>query len=399
MNLKDSISHLVVIGANHRSSSLKFRERITLSGSELRILLKKIELSGIKNHLLISEDDRIEFICLHHSPKYIFNFISSSLVEITGLSTKEVVKNLFILEKKKALHHIFYLTSTIDNLIPGDFQFFLSIKNTFLKAKKLHSFDSSLGKIIERAIITTDVIQKKTKLFEIPMSIVRAAEQIAKEIHGDLSGCISLFIGPGKMAEMLVRHFQDLNLGKIIVTSASARWMEKISISSANKKIPFDNLEQALAKVDILITGAGNERIITEEIIKSALSGRKAKPLFIIDGSVPGDVEAGVSRLEDVFLYDLNDLEQIVIDNRFENNIAIGEAKRLIEEEISLILTDIDKNNSLSKDQEQFDDLDLEKSKRDVLRRAKVNAKPVAIINDFIKELKKRNLIKKERNN
>ena len=78
MNLKDSISHLVVIGANHRSSSLKFRERITLSGSELRILLKKIELSGIKNHLLISEDDRIEFICLHHSPKYIFNFISSS---------------------------------------------------------------------------------------------------------------------------------------------------------------------------------------------------------------------------------------------------------------------------------------------------------------------------------
>ena len=161
------------------------------------------------------------------------------------------------------------------------------------------------------------------------------------------------------MAEMLVRHFQDLNLGKIIVTSASARWMEKISISSANKKIPFDNLEQALAKVDILITGAGNERIITEEIIKSALSGRKAKPLFIIDGSVPGDVEVGVSRLEDVFLYDLNDLEQIVIDNRFENNIAIGEAKRLIEEEISLILTDIDKNNSLSKDQEQFDDLDL----------------------------------------
>jgi glutamyl-tRNA reductase len=175
--------------------------------------------------------------------------------------------------------------------------------------------------------------------------------------------------------------------------------MEEISTSSANKKIPFDNLEQALAKVDILITGAGNERIITEEIIKSALSGRKAKPLFIIDGSVPGDVEVGVSRLEDVFLYDLNDLEQIVIDNRFENNIAIGEAKRLIEAEISLILTDINKNNPLSKAQEQFDDLDLEKSKRDVLRRAKVNAKPVAIINDFIKELKKRNLIKKERNN
>ena len=397
MNLKDSISHLVVIGANHRSSSLKFRERIILSGSELRIFLKKIESSGIKNHLLISEDDRIEFICLHHSPKYIFNFISSSLVEITGLSTKEVVKNLFILEKKKALHHIFYLTSTIDNLIPGDFQFFLSIKNAFLRAKKLRSFDSVLGKIIERAIITTDVIQKKTKLFEIPMSIVRAAEQIAKEIHGDLSSCISLFIGPGKMAEMLVRYFQDLNLSEIIVTSSSARWMEKISISSASKKVPFDNLEKALAKVDILITGAGNERIITEEIIKSALSGRKARPLFIIDGSVPGDVEVSVSRLEDVFLYDLNDLEQIVIDNRFESNIAIGEAKRLIEEEISLILTDIDKNNPLSKDQEQFEDFDLEKSKRDVLRRAKVNAKPVAIINDFIKELKKQNLIKKER--
>ena len=229
------------------------------------------------------------------------------------------------------------------------------------------------------------------------MSIVRAAEQIAKEIHGDLSSCISLFIGPGKMAEMLVRYFQDLNLSEIIVTSSSARWMEKISISSASKKVPFDNLEKALAKVDILITGAGNERIITEEIIKSALSGRKARPLFIIDGSVPGDVEVSVSRLEDVFLYDLNDLEQIVIDNRFESNIAIGEAKRLIEEEISLILTDIDKNNPLSKDQEQFEDLDLEKSKRDVLRRAKVNAKPVAIINDFIKELKKQNLIKKER--
>jgi len=398
MSLKDSISHLVVVGANHRSSSLKFRERLILSGSDLRVFLKKIESSGIKNRFLISADNRIEFICLYHSPAHIFNFIASSLAEIVGLSEEEVAKNLFILEKKKALHHIFYLTSTIDNLIPGDLQFFLSIREAFLEAKKSRSFDSLFGEIMERAIIATNEIQAKTKLFEIPVSIMKAAEQIAREIHGDLSSCISLFIGPGKMAEILVRHFQESNLGKIIVTSASARWMEEVSIDFSNQKVPFDNLEQILEKIDILITGAGNERIITEEIIKSALSVRKTKPLFIIDGSVPGDVEVGVSRLEDVFLYDLNDLEQIVIDNRVESDIAIREAKILIEKQISLIFTDIDKNHCSTADHDQAGDLDLEESKRDVLRRAKVNAKPITVINDFIKELKKRNLIKKERN-
>ena len=303
---------------------------------------------------------------------------------MVGLSRKEVEKNLFVLKNRHALRHIFNLVSTVDSLVPGNLQFFLSIKKTFLQAKKSYLSDSSFSDIVEQAIATTEKIESKTKLFSIPMSIARAAEQIAKEIHGDLSRCVSLFIGPGKVVEMFVKYFQDSGLGKIILTSASAEWMEKVSLDISSQKVSLDSLEQILGKVDILVTAAGHGRIITEKIIKLALSGRKARPLFIIDGSIPGDVEVEVAGLDDVFLYDLNDLEQVIIDSRVESDIAIREAKKLIGKQTSLILHSLNKKDVSSSNQVSYDDSDLEASKRDVLRRNKTNAKPVAIINDLI---------------
>ena len=211
----------------------------------------------------------------------------------------------------------------------------------------------------------------------------------------DSSRCVSLFIGPGKVVEMFVKYFQDSGLGKIILTSASAEWMEKVSLDISSQKVSLDSLEQILGKVDILVTAAGHGRIITEKIIKLALSGRKARPLFIIDGSIPGDVEVEVAGLDDVFLYDLNDLEQVIIDSRVESDIAIREAKKLIGKQTSLILHSLNKKDVSSSNQVSYDDSDLEASKRDVLRRNKTNAKPVAIINDLIRELKERKLLRK----
>ena len=395
MSLKDSISHLIVVGANHRSSSSKFREKLILCKSDLRALLKKAESSKIKHYFLIYGDNRVEFIFSHNSPSYVVNLVLSSLADVVGLSRKEVEKNLFVLKNRHALRHIFNLVSTVDSLVPGNLQFFLSIKKTFLQAKKSYLSDSSFSDIVEQAIATTEKIESKTKLFSIPMSIARAAEQIAKEIHGDLSRCVSLFIGPGKVVEMFVKYFQDSGLGKIILTSASAEWMEKVSLDISSQKVSLDSLEQILGKVDILVTAAGHGRIITEKIIKLALSGRKARPLFIIDGSIPGDVEVEVAGLDDVFLYDLNDLEQVIIDSRVESDIAIREAKKLIGKQTSLILHSLNKKDVSSSNQVSYDDSDLEASKRDVLRRNKTNAKPVAIIKALIRELKERKLLRK----
>ncbi len=327
-----SLSRLVIVGANHRSSSLIIREKLVADGKTTSHVLERLKDAGIGEAVVIATGDRLEVLTLYDSASAVTEIVTAVFAEAAGLEPRDLAGQLFVLEGEEAARHVFAVMATLDGLIPGDphirDQIRASHELSVVAAMNAPELDTLIGatdETGERVLLETDVADR-------PSSLATAAVHLARDVHGDLSRCVCVMLGAGDMGELLARHLHKFGLTEFILMGEEATRMEHLAQQLGGRTAPMDDLAEALAQADIFISSLGTRgRLITAGLAEAALKQRKQRQILLFDAAIPGDMERAVDTLEEAFLYDLNDLENLVMEGRPESNAALQAAWEIVE--------------------------------------------------------------------
>lgn len=324
-------------GLNYKTAPVNIREKFAISESSYQDVINNIsQIEQIYEICLISTCNRVEFYGV--ATDDIDNLkkeILRKLSQFSNIPVFELEKYIFFYTDREAIRHIFRVSSSLDSMVIGEPQIVCQFKESFLKAIELKTARHIMTKLFDKAMQVSKKIRTKTGISKRAVSISYAAVQLAKKIFGDLSDKNVLLIGAGEMAELAAKHLMATGVKHIFVSNRTFEKAVELANHFSGSAIRFDKITEFLPEVDIVITSTGaNKPILTKEDIKKAIKDRQ-NPIFIIDISVPRNVEEEVNKLEGVYLYNIDDLKNIVNSNLEERKLEAITAQMILEEEIN----------------------------------------------------------------
>lgn len=324
----------LVVGASHRSSTLALRERLVIDDAMLPRFLGRLEEAGISQAVVLSTSERVEVYAVDGRPEQAAAVVTRALAEEAGLGADELVGQLYVFEGDEAVRHIFAVVAALDSFILGEPQVLEQIAAGRGLARERGMLGPELNSLLDAASRAAERVRAETGLGGRPASIAGAAVQIARDIHGDLSRCTGLVLGPGEMGELLAERLLEAGLGRLVLTGRSATRLEQASRRLRCEVIPIDTLEEALAEADIVIASLGiGTHLVTAAMVEAALRRRRRRPVFLVDAAIPGDIDLAVGDADGAFLYDLNDLERVVMEGQADREAAARAAWEIVEAE------------------------------------------------------------------
>lgn len=334
---------LIVIGANHQSSTMMLRDRLYIREADLASFYKRLQDIGFNQIIILSTTNLTEFILIvpTKSTKKFSTEVIKLLSAYVGESRSKLEKQIYCLIDQEAERHVFALAAALDGLVIGDTKLKEQLNTAYQLAKNNGVTGDYLDNLITSAQETAKRILRETKIGLRPISIASAAVQVARDIHGDLEKSTCLLIGAGEMGEMLALSMRSTGVSQLLVVHPSLARAETISQNLNCHAGEMKNLLQLLSHSDIVISSM-NTRTFTlgVETLKPAIKIRRRKPIFIIDIGVPGDIDPSTKALEDIFLYTLDDLEQVIKNSRASRAQEADSAWAIIDEDIKKISGD-----------------------------------------------------------
>ncbi|BAI80287.1 glutamyl-tRNA reductase [Deferribacter desulfuricans SSM1] len=327
---------LAVVGINHNTAPVEIREKLSLDDSQLK---DEYELilgnERIYEALIISTCNRVEYYIVTDDFLCNVESVINRFAERIGEDVYEIKKYIYIYCGNEALKHLFKVACGLDSLVLGEPQILGQVKDAFDKAKMYGRYDTYLKQLEQYTLKTAKKVRTHTGISENPVSVSYAAVELAKKIFGDLKNNIALIIGAGEMCELAAKHLVTSNIKKIYVTNRTFSRAEILAEEINGEAIPFDNFYNKLNEVDIVISSTGAPTyILTYEQVKSVMKQRKYSPMFFIDIAVPRDIDPEIERLDNVYVYDIDDLKEVVEANKRERQKEAAKALKYIEQSV-----------------------------------------------------------------
>lgn len=327
---------LCVSGLNHRTAPLHLREQLAVEEDKLREILRHLHATGTFSEVMVlSTCNRVEVYGIADLPREARRVAFSLLCQQRGVELASVEPLLYTKTDADAVHHCFRVASSLDSMILGEPQILGQVKGAFTLAQGCHTVGPLLHGVMTQGFAVAKKVRAETDVARHAVSVSFAAVELAKKIFGGLRGKSVLLIGAGKMGELAAKHLVDQGVFPLYV--ANRTWSRALELARAfpGTAVPFDECQDALGRVDIVITSTGApEPIIRKEDVRHALHLRRSRPLFFIDIAVPRDVEPAVNDLDNVFYYDIDDLQQVVEANLRERVREAEKAEALVEREV-----------------------------------------------------------------
>ncbi|MBI3811798.1 MAG: glutamyl-tRNA reductase [Nitrospirae bacterium] len=328
---------IIVVGLNHRTAPIEIREKLSISDAQLREALIRLKsCHGIDEGVILSTCNRVEICAVVQQVQTGFQRIKEFFEDHhTGLSADEWNACLYLYSADEAIRHVFRVASSLDSMVIGEPQVLGQLKEAFDTAMHQKATGVILNKVFRKAISVAKRVRTETKIAENAVSISFAAVELAKKIFGRLDGKEALLVGAGEMAELAVRHLVDNGVQKVMITTRN--FDNAIDLAKRFDGIPLrmEEFPRVLAEADILICSTGaSHYVITEEHIDKAIQRRKNRPIFLIDISVPRNIDPHVNRIDNVFLYDIDDLQSIVDTNLEGRQKEALKAEEIVSEEL-----------------------------------------------------------------
>ncbi|MBI1977349.1 MAG: glutamyl-tRNA reductase [Candidatus Omnitrophica bacterium] len=325
---------LVCVGLNHKSCPVEIREKIAFSESALSDALVKMgDLEGLREWFVLSTCNRVELYGRGFSgvEESLIHFLS----DFHGLEGCTYRQYLYQLHGREAARHLFRVASGLDSLVVGENEIYGQVRNAFKMANELKSLDSILYQLVERALRVGKKVRTETKISKGAVSVSSIAVELAEKIFGKLTGERVLILGTGKMSELTMKHLVKAGAGEITVASRTYERALELSQRYGAKPIGFDAWLRAIRTSDIVISStAAPHAIVKYEDVKAVMNERRHKPLFFIDIAVPRDVESRVGEIDDVYLYDIDDLKTVSESNLRLRKKEISKCEVMIEREL-----------------------------------------------------------------
>jgi glutamyl-tRNA reductase len=314
-----------LIGVNHNSAPLEVRERLAIPESRLPEVCRELGArSGIEEGLVISTCNRVELIT--HTANGSAD-LRGFLRDYFHLAAKELDPHLYEFRENDAVRHVFRVAASLDSMVVGEAQILGQVKEAYATARAVGTVHGQLDQLFTRAFAVAKRVRTETAVGSSSVSIASVAVELAKKIFGTLQGKNVFVVGAGKMSELAARHLMAHGCESIFVSNRTYDRAVGLAHRFNGQAIKFDDLYDNCDKADIVITSTGSpQAIFRREHGEQFLSRRKNKPMFFIDIAVPRDVSPEMGKLDGIFTYDIDDLQQAVsshvADRRKEAELA-----------------------------------------------------------------------------
>ncbi|MFW2390372.1 MAG: glutamyl-tRNA reductase [Polyangiales bacterium] len=327
----------VVVGLSHRTAPVEVRERLAVAPDQLEQELRQIATHrGFDEALLISTCNRVELYATSANPAEAARRAKQALAQ--RLDHPEANDVLYQERGADVVRHVFRVASSLDSLVVGEPQILGQVKEAYDAAKGAGTMGTLLGRCFTQAFATAKRVRNETGIAEGTVSVSSIACELAKKIFGNLEGRRTLLLGAGEMGESAARSLRQTGTNLHVINRSEER-AQKLAMECGGRAVPYERLSTELAEADVVIASTASPKfILTPGLMKGVVRSRRHRPLFVIDIAVPRDVDPRVGNMDNVFVYDVDDLQQVAEENLSVRAREAAQAEGIIEQEVEAFL-------------------------------------------------------------
>ena len=325
---------IVLIGMNHKTAPVEIRERLQLAcGGDGLALAELLGIPEVREVLVLSTCNRVEVLARVADGEAVVERLKEFIYRQGNLEAAELIRCLYVHWDREAVRHLFRVAASLDSLIMGEPQILGQVKEAYRRAVDHRATGVLLNRLVHHALRTAKRVRTETGIAGNAVSVSYAAVELAKKIFGGLHGKTILLIGAGEMSELVARHLLRQGVERILIANRTYDRAEEMATAFQGTPVAFDRLSEVLPEVDIVIASTGAPGyVVTVEMVAAALRRRRNRLLFLIDIAVPRDIDPAAGEIDNVYLYNIDHLQDVVDANRETRRAEAAKAEGIVAE-------------------------------------------------------------------
>ena len=330
------MNHLLLIGLNHTTAPVELRECLAFSEEDTADSLGRLKaLDPIKEALLVSTCNRVEVLVVTDDQAAAHDSVKTFMAESNGIPVTQFADALYSFEGDQAVRHVFRVAASLDSMMVGEPQILGQIKNAYRLATAQNTSGVILNRLLHRAFFVAKRVRSETGIGDHAVSISYAAVELSRKIFDTLEHKKVLLVGAGEMAELAIEHLMRHKVDRIMVANRTFERGVALADRFKGEAIRFDELMSVLEHVDIVVSSTGaTDLVITRRQVKKMMRTRRNRPLFFIDIAVPRDIDPAINRIDNCYVYDIDDLKVVIEDNIEDRNREALKGERIVDEAV-----------------------------------------------------------------
>ncbi len=327
---------LRLAGVNHKSAPVELREKLAFRAEDIPAALLDMQSRGAREAMIVSTCNRVEIAAAIDDDVPFEVLFAEVLTERLQVAYEDVRAHVYLYEEREAIRHLFRVASSLDSMIVGEPQILGQMKQAFAQAREQGAIGNTLDAVLSRAFSVAKRVRTETEIGSNAVSVSYAAVELAREIFGSLQHKNILIVGAGKMSEGAARHLMRAGASEIFITNRTPQRAAELALVFNGQVIAYEQFPARLADMDIVIASSGAAGyVLTPEMMRRALTQRRRRPMFLIDIAVPRNIDPAIQKLDDAFVYDMDDLQRLADRNLHTRREVAAQAEAIVQEEVS----------------------------------------------------------------
>jgi len=329
---------IVLIGMNHKTAPVEIRERLQIDcGDGGPVLAELLGIPEVREVLVLSTCNRVEVLARVADGEATVERLKEFIFRQGNLDAAELERCIYVHRDREAVRHLFRVAASLDSLVMGEPQILGQVKEAYRRAVDHRATGVLLNRLVHHALRAAKRVRTETGIAGNAVSVSYAAVELAKKIFGGLHGKTILLVGAGEMSELAARHLLKQGVERILIANRTYARAEEMAAAFQGAPVAFDHLSEVLTEVDIVIASTGAPGyVVTAEMVAAALRRRRNRLLFLIDIAVPRDIDPAAGEIENVYLYNIDHLQDVVDANRETRRAEAAKAEEIVAEEVAL---------------------------------------------------------------
>ena len=327
---------VVVTGISHKTAPLELREKLALdTDAALRVGRDLLAHAGACEAVALSTCNRTELYTYAGDSLAASQAAVARLAEQARVPVAELEPSVYSYSGDAAIAHLFRVTASLDSMVVGEAQIVAQMKGAYQAACEGGCTSVVFNRLFRRALEVGKRVRTETAIGERPVSVSSAAVELALQVFGKFKDHVVLILGAGETSELTATHLKAHGIERIMVTNRTYAAAEELAQRVGGRAVPFEDLEGHLSAADIVISSTSAPHfVVTREHVERAMKHRRHRPIFFIDIAVPRDLDPEINRVDNAFLYDIDDLQHVVEQNRHEREKEAAKAEEIVTEEL-----------------------------------------------------------------
>ncbi|NUO07928.1 MAG: glutamyl-tRNA reductase [Candidatus Brocadia sp.] len=327
---------ILVVGLNHRSAPVEVREKLAFNANNisdaLSLFLHRYQMAEA---VILSTCNRVEMYVSSLEGTIKVEDVLSFFADFHKIELNDFSSYMYYYRDDRAVHHLFFVTASLDSMVLGESQILSQVKEAYTMASVEETTGKVMNQLFQQALNVAKIVHTRTSIGKRKVSISSVAVEFAEKIFQDFTGKIVLVVGAGEMCELLLKHLYEEGARTIVVANRTFERALEIANTFQGQAIKYELLGEYLAKADIIISSTSAPHyVIHVDQVKEAIRHRRGNPMFLIDIAVPRDIEPDIANIDNVYLYNIDDLQSVVNQNIDERTREVEKCRAIIEGEV-----------------------------------------------------------------